>query len=85
VSTDRQSTELVNVAFYSTSRRRTERGLPTISERLNIFYRQVLDKRAPSSSPAIAVYAADKPLLVTINLNHWFVAALTLHISDSSV
>jgi len=54
--------------------------LPILSQRLNVH-----NKRALSSPPTIAVDAADKPLSVTIKLNHWLVASLALHVIDSSV
>jgi hypothetical protein len=38
--------------------------LPTISERLNFFYREVYNKRAPASLPAIAINAADELLTI---------------------
>jgi len=37
------------------------------------------NKRRPSSLPAIALEAADKPLAMMLNLNHGLVAAVAVH------
>src|SRR5262249_38765811 len=53
--------------------------LPTISKRLNIFYREIFNKRAPTSLPAIAINAAGELLTIMFNLNHGLVAAVAVH------
>jgi hypothetical protein len=53
--------------------------LPTISERLNIFYRHIHNKRAPSSPPTIALNAADELLAIPFNLDERLLAAVTMH------
>jgi hypothetical protein len=58
--------------------------LPTILERLNLFYREIHNKRAPGSSPAVAVDAADELLTITVDLDQRLLAALAFHIIDSS-
>ena len=42
---------------------------PTISQRLNVFYRKFRDECAFAALPAIAVDAADQPFAVVVNLN----------------
>jgi len=53
--------------------------LPTVSERLNFFYREVYNKRAPASLPAIAINAADELLTIMFNLNHGLGTAVAVH------
>jgi hypothetical protein len=58
---------LASIAAYVSSSNVTR--LPTISERLNIFYREIHNKLALSAPPTIAVDAADQPFALVVNLN----------------
>jgi hypothetical protein len=59
--------------------------LPIISERLNILYREVRNKRAPLPSPTTAFDATDELLTIMVNLDHGLVAAVAFHVIDFSV
>ena len=59
--------------------RRYATRLAIIAERLNICYRQVLDKRAPSSPTAIALDAAEELLPIMFDLDHRRFAAVAIH------
>jgi hypothetical protein len=53
--------------------------LPIISERLNLFYREIHNKRALASPPAIAFDTADELLTITVDLDQRLLAAITVH------
>jgi hypothetical protein len=53
--------------------------LPIISERLNVFYRKVQNKRALASPPAIAFDTANELFSIAVNLDEWLLAAVAIH------
>jgi len=52
---------------------------PTISQRLNVFYRKFRDECAFAALPAIAVDAANELLTLTHDLDQRLLAAVTIH------